>query len=178
MTQSHAPSPIVPIQYTIGDVTTLTARPAVIARLCPDRGAWTHGVAAAISRHWPHVARDHRDWLASLTTQHIPLLGAVQCIWLAPDLWMAAMITLRATRSTSPPPSLQSDALVQCLWKLERFALRQQASVHMPRVGDGPTNDAWNSIEPMIRETLSAHRIPVTVYDAPPPSTSSMETPA
>lgn len=61
MTPSHTPSPIVPIQYTVGDVTTFTARPAVIARLCPDRGAWTHGVAAAISRQWPHTARDHRD---------------------------------------------------------------------------------------------------------------------
>jgi hypothetical protein len=38
----------------------------------------------------------------------------------------------------------------------------------MPRIGVGNAGGSWSVIEELIRTTLCANNIPVTVYDLPP----------
>jgi O-acetyl-ADP-ribose deacetylase (regulator of RNase III) len=163
---SSTPRPsLVPIRYSVGDATDPAPRPAVIANLCNDLGAWGRGFVLAVSRRWPHVAREYRAWLQSLQSRQVTPLGHVQFLRLASDLWIANMIAQHGIRSTSAGSPIRYDAVTQCLWTLERFARQTQASVHMPRIGCGLAGGAWDRIEPVIRDTLSAHGVAVTVYD-------------
>ncbi len=38
----------------------------------------------------------------------------------------------------------------------------------MPRIGAGQSGGSWDTIEELIRDTIAAQGIPVTVYDLPP----------
>jgi O-acetyl-ADP-ribose deacetylase (regulator of RNase III) len=45
------------------------------------------------------------------------------------------------------------------------FAREHRASVAMPRIGCGLAGGTWEEIEPIIRDTLCAQGVSVTVYD-------------
>ena len=49
--------------------------------------------------------------------------------------------------------------------KVGRFALANEASVHMPRIGCGLAGGTWDRIEPLIQTHLADRGIAVTVYD-------------
>jgi hypothetical protein len=40
--------------------------------------------------------------------------------------------------------------------------------VHTPRIGAGQSGGAWDAVEEIIRDTLTAKGVRVTVYDLPP----------
>jgi hypothetical protein len=49
-----------------------------------------------------------------------------------------------------------------------QFALDRRASVHTPRIDGGQSGGAWDTVEEIIRDTLVAKGVRVTVYDLPP----------
>ena len=51
---------------------------------------------------------------------------------------------------------------------MAQFALDRKASVHTPRIGGGQSGGAWDTVEEIIRDTLVAKGVHVTVYDLPP----------
>jgi len=156
------------IHYTLGDATQPSGRPAIIAHICNDLGAWGRGFVLAVSRRWPDVADHYRRWLAWQRAGNTPALGAVQIIEVEPHLWVANVIAQHGIRtSLSGLPPIRYDALTQCLSHVQVFAVQHQASVHMPRIGCGLAGGTWDRVEPIIIEALCAHGIAVTVYDLP-----------
>lgn len=158
---------LIPMQYTLGDATRPSERPAIIAHVCNDLGVWGRGFVLAISQRWPHVAESYREWLTYLRRHHRPPLGTVQFLWLEPDLWIVNMIAQHGIQSTTAGPPIRYDALAQSLEKLRSLTLQYQASVHMPRIGCGLAGGTWDRVEPLILDALCAHGIAVTVYDRP-----------
>jgi hypothetical protein len=53
------------------------------------------------------------------------------------------------------------------LKKLAEEAIKQKASVHMPRIGCGEAGGSWWIVSELIEETLLKHGVAVTVYDLP-----------
>jgi len=153
------------IQYTLGDATQPVERPAIIAHVCNDLGAWGRGFVLALSRRWPFLAASYRAWL---TTTYPRALGTVQCVEVAPSLWVANLIAQHGIHTTSSGPPIRYDALAQCLHQLQLLATQHHASVHLPRIGCGLAGGTWDRVEPLIVDALCAHGIAVTVYDLPP----------
>jgi O-acetyl-ADP-ribose deacetylase (regulator of RNase III) len=71
----------------------------------------------------------------------------------------------RKNKFGSPP--VRYDAIRQALRHVATFAVRKNASAHMPRIGAGLAGGNWEVIQRIIEEELSRHSIPVTVYDLP-----------
>jgi len=65
-------------------------------------------------------------------------------------------------------PRIRYAPLERCLSAVARFSLDHQATVHLPRIGAGQSGGSWDTIEEIIRDTLVAQGLRVTVYDLPP----------
>lgn len=99
------------IVYTTGDATVPPVRPAVIAHVCNDVDAWGKGFVFAVSRRWPFVARHYRAWLYELDELRTPRLGAMQCVHLAEELWVANLTAQHGIHPTTEGPPIRYDAL-------------------------------------------------------------------
>lgn len=158
---------LIPMQYTLGDATRPSERPAIIAHVCNDLGAWGRGFVLAVSQRWPDVPTHYRGWLKGLALMGKAALGTVQLVDVEPSLWVANLIAQHEIRHALSGPPIRYDALVQCLSQLQLLASRHQASVHMPRIGCGLAGGTWDRVEPLLLDALCAHGIAVTVYDRP-----------
>ena len=67
----------------------------------------------------------------------------------------------------SEQPRLKYAALQNCFSSIADAAGKQNASVHLPRLGASAGGD-WGRIEQMILESIALRGFPVTVYDLPP----------
>jgi O-acetyl-ADP-ribose deacetylase (regulator of RNase III) len=155
------------IRYLAGDATSPQAKgPKVIAHICNNRGGWGKGFVLAISKRWPEPEAAYRRWHRD-RAQNDFALGATQLVQVQRDIWVANMIGQHGTKtSRSAGPPIRYDAVRECLGHLATHAARLKASVHMPRIGAGLAGGRWDHIEPLITSELTAHDIPVTVYDA------------
>lgn len=167
----HAPDPT-QVQYVVGDATDQTPAdgPKIIAHVCNDIGRWGRGFVVAVSQRWPEPEYWYRKAWADRVGRTLPL-GTIQLAhvrggepW---DMWVANMIAQRGLRSSRNPVPIRYDALRTCLYEVAMRARPTGASVHMPRIGCGLAGGTWDCVEPLIRETLCAAAVPVTVYDLP-----------
>ncbi|MEU2611048.1 macro domain-containing protein [Micromonospora sp. NPDC007271] len=156
---------VTPLTIIKGDATNPPAKGRkVIAHLCNDLGGWGKGFVLAISRRWPEPERDYRDWHRHRAGNDFGL-GATRLVRVAPDVWVANMVGQRGMRRGSAGPPIRYEAVERCLSALADQVGKLGASVHMPRIGCGLAGGTWDRIEPLIRRTLCARDIPVTVYD-------------
>lgn len=158
------------ICYVSGDATSPDGTgPKVLVHLCNDAGRWGAGFVLAVSRRWPLVEAQYRAW--SRGTLDLPfMLGAVQFVPVGPAFWVANLVGQHSTRRQGSAPPIRYPAVREGLARVAEFAGTQGATVHMPRIGTGLAGGDWEQIERLIRETLIAQGIPVTVYDWPGPS--------
>ena len=142
------------IEYVVGDATDPISKPAVIAHVCNDVGAWGAGFVLALSRRWkgPETAYRSRSILA---------LGDVQFIDVGGGITVANMVAQRGC--SGPRPWIRYNALEDCLRKVEAHASVACASIHCPRIGCGIAGGDWNSVEPILTRTCPNVR--VVVYD-------------
>ena len=93
-------------------------------------------------------------------------LGDVQFVAVADDLVVANLIGQHgiARRGEAKPP-VRYDAIGTGLQTIRDRALRDDASVHMPRIGAGLAGGDWQRIEATIVATLVNAGVAVTVYD-------------
>lgn len=168
------------ITYATGDATapdTSDGRPAVIAHICNDVGAWGAGFVVPLAARWP-AARDQylawREagrWVDPDGEEHLFMLGMVQFVDVGGGVTVANMIAqtgLGRPRLAVPP--LRYNALGKCLAKVGAHAARNGARVHMPRIGTGLAGGTWTRIGSLIVERLPVGGdggVPVTVYDLP-----------
>ena len=161
------------ITYVTGDATAPDVRPAVIAHVCNDIGAWGAGFVKALSVRYPTPEARYREWYRKRNTPEDGefRLGAVQFVELegalSGGLWVANMVAQRRIRSSLHRQPIRYEALAECLAKVADFAAARQATVVGPRFGAGLAGGNWREIERIIRHTLTRAGVPVVIYDLP-----------
>lgn len=147
------------ITYLRGDATKPEGTgPRVIAHICNDIGAWGRGFVMAISARWDGPKKQYLDWIKNGAS-----LGEIQIVQIEDNLYIAHMIAQHDIRATNGVPPIRYDALRRCLGSLATEAIKLKASIHMPRIGCGLAGGNWETIEPIIQETL--RDATVCVYD-------------
>ncbi|MFN8040371.1 MAG: macro domain-containing protein [Acidimicrobiales bacterium] len=154
------------IAYVVGDATTPSDRPAVIAHICNDLGRWGRGFVLAVSQRWPEPEQRYRDWYRDRDGNDFGL-GAIQLVPVGEELWVANMIGQHGVRRAGGKAPIRYEALATALESLGVASLERDASVHMPRIGTGLAGGSWEAIEPIVTRTLIDRGVATTVYDLP-----------
>lgn len=152
------------ISYINGDAT----RPnktgnKIIVHICNDIGAWGKGFVVAISKRWKLPEIKYKDWHKSNEKFD---LGQVQFVKVEEDIWVANLIgqhKIKNHKNGNPP--IRYEAIAHGLEKVSHFAVANNSTIHMPRIGCGLAGGKWEIIEPLIQESLVSKGIDVTVYD-------------
>ena len=159
-----------PISYLEADATQpIAPGPKILVHVCNDIGAWGRGFVLGLSQRYPEPEHRYKAWASGL--EETPFkLGEVQFVPVLPDLTVANLIgqhdIARKGKAQAAPP-VRYEAIGEGLGRVRAEAQRQQASVHMPRIGTGLAGGDWAIIERVIDEELVAHGLNVTVYDFP-----------
>jgi len=137
----------------------------IIAQVVNDKAiSWGPGFSQAIRKKWPQAQRDFTEW--AQTHRSELKLGAVRVTGLEDGLLLANLVAQHGY-GESPKPRIRYSALEHCLGQLADIAMKYQASVHMPRIGSGQAGGSWQIVDEIIRQTLCASGLDVTVYDLP-----------
>jgi len=151
------------INYIKGDATNPQGLgKKLIVHICNDIGAWGKGFVLAISKKWKEPEKDYKEWYKSQTDFE---LGKVQFVQVEQNTFVANMIGQHKIRKTNGLAPIRYDSVEECLNKVADFAIENQTSIHMPRIGCGLAGGNWIEIEKIINRTLIDKDIKVTVYD-------------
>lgn len=152
------------IQYTKGDATSPQASGnKIIVHVCNDIGGWGKGFVMAISKRWKEPEKQYREWFKSKEDFE---LGKVQFVQVEEDLWVANLIGQhKINKDENGSAPIRYNAVEEGLKAVSDFAKKNNASVHMPRIGCGLAGGKWEMIEPIIIQKLSDNDVEVVVYD-------------
>ncbi|MBL4753388.1 MAG: macro domain-containing protein [Flavobacteriales bacterium] len=151
------------INYRKGDASNPVGRDKrLIVHICNDIGGWGKGFVLALSQKWKEPEKQYREWFKS---QENFELGQVQFVPVEPNIFVANMIGQHKIKKTDGQIPIRYEAVEQCLNKVAEFALKNQISVHMPRIGCGLAGGKWEEIETIISRRLLNKNVKVTVYD-------------
>jgi len=152
------------ITYLKGDATNPAAvGNKIIVHVCNDIGRWGKGFVMAISKRWKEPEKRYRE---RFKAQADFSLGEVQFVKVEDDLWVANVIGQhKINKDERGDAPIRYDAILMGLEKVAHFALENNATVHMPRIGCGLAGGSWDKIEPLITSALSEKNIQATVYD-------------
>ena len=143
------------IEYLRGDATAaLGSGSRILVHVCNDVGKWGKGFVLAISRRWKLPELQFKAWFRGEAGQPFAL-GEVQFVEVERASWVANVVGQRglATKHGGEPP-LRYEAVRAGLAKVRAHALKEGASVHMPRIGCGLAGGRWEEIEPIIESEL------------------------
>lgn len=130
------------------------------------------GFANAVRRKWPQIQDDFRDWAESCQQNH--RLGETHACRADDEISVFSMIAQHGY-GKSRLPRIRYHHLAHSLSELCDFAKREDATVHMPRIGCGEAGGNWTIVQDLILENLSDHGISVTVYDLKPQKTAKTQ---
>jgi len=148
------------INYVVGDATEPRGDGnKIICHICNTVGAWGAGFVLALSNKWKEpeekYLQDHKDGKS--------LLGVVNYTKVEDDIVVANMIAQEGVnypdRKDSP---IRYEALKTALAWVNEFAIHNQATLHMPRIGCGLAGGQWSEVEKILIEVVTVN---VTVYD-------------
>jgi hypothetical protein len=163
----HGTTPDAPrLTFVYGDATEPrgTGR-RLIAHIVNDKTPnWGAGFARQVRTKWKFVQGDFRRWVSE--HEHNLALGNTHVTEVSKDLSIVHMVAQHGYGS-SPKPRIRYAALRKCLDQLATLTLKQQATVHMPRIGAGQAGGHWGIIRELIDNSLVWKEIEVTVYDLP-----------
>ncbi|MBL8798033.1 MAG: ImmA/IrrE family metallo-endopeptidase [Planctomycetia bacterium] len=147
----------------------------IVCHVVNDRAArWGGGFALVMRRRFPDVQQDFVSWAEAHRDQFA--LGQGRYCPVDETLAVFSMICQQGY-GPSRRPRVRYGAMKTCLEQLAEIAVRQRASVHMPRIGCGQAGGSWAVVSELIDETLCARDVPVTVYDLPGAAARSSSTP-
>ena len=149
------------IKYVKGDAT----RPQgegnkIICHICNDRGAWGAGFVLALSKRWSYPENFYR-------ARHTYPEGHADVLIVDKDdtgnIFVANMIAQHGTRTSNDGiPPIRYTWLADALSKVNKVAVEQNATLHMPRIGCGLAGGKWEAVEAVIRAVVT---VDVVVYD-------------
>ncbi len=138
----------------------------MICQLVNDRArTWGGGVARLTAKKFPQAQQEFASWL--IQTQKRTRLGKVHFSSEKNGVVIASLVAQEGY-GPSDVPRIRYASLEQCFASVAEFAGKTGASVHLPRLGAGQSGGKWDTVEEIIRDTLIAKHLPVTVYDLPP----------
>lgn len=152
------------IIYLKGDATNPKAEGnKIIVHICNDIGGWGKGFVMAVSKRWRLPEQSYRNWHKSKENFS---LGAVQFVQVETDTWVANLIGQhkinKDERGNAP---IRYEAVLAGLDKIGVFAVENNATVHMPRIGCGLAGGIWDQIEPLLNSAIASRDILITIYD-------------
>jgi hypothetical protein len=139
--------------------------PIIIAQIVNDKTPnWGAGFAKSVKARYPSVQGAFIDWINQ--DKRNLLLGNIH---IAPTEENVDVVSMVAQHGYGPStkPRIRYVALKRCLEQLKDVALKEKASVHMPRIGTGFSGGNWNIVAELVDETLVRNGVNVTVYSLP-----------
>lgn len=163
------------INYVVGDATKpQAAGPKVITHIVNSKGGWGRGFVVSLSKVWSSPEQRYREWFKAPRAQDPPfILGEVQFVKVSEDVWVANLLGQDGYLTDPSKPPVRYKAIENGLNLIGSFSQLHRASVHMPRIGCGLAGGTWESIEPLLKNTLLSKNIAVYVYDLPNISNST-----
>ena len=156
------------IEYLKGDATKPIGNGnKIIVHVCNDIGGWGKGFVLAISNKWSAPEKKYREWYKE---KNKFALGETQIVQVEENIFIANMIGQSGIKKTKDKnnksiPPIRYNAIEEALEKVAEFAVKNNATVHMPRIGCGLAGGKWEYIEPILMKTLSSKKINSFVYD-------------
>jgi len=117
-----------------------------------------------LKRKWPEAQKDFREWV--LSDRKRLSLGATHVTRVSNDLAVVHMVAQHGY-GPSEKPRVRYAALKHCLDELAAIALKQSATIHMPKIGTGQARGDWDIIADLVDEALLRRNIEATVYIPP-----------
>lgn len=153
------------IRFAVGDATKpYGSGKKIIAHIVNDRSPiWGAGFGLAVRRKWPAVQADFKERVLSNPREF--RLGAILSSVVKDQLLIVHMVAQHGF-GKSRTPRIRYGALQSCLEQLAHLAERENAAVHMPRIGCGEAGGSWPIIQELIEQTL-IRNVHVSVYDLP-----------
>jgi O-acetyl-ADP-ribose deacetylase (regulator of RNase III) len=166
------------IQYLKGDATRPIGEGSkCIMHIANTAGGWGRGFVVSLSKRWTGPEEQYRKWYRDQTHPRFGVfaLGNVGWVIVEPELWVANMIAQvgygrsgnqqhKTGKEASLPP-IRYNALRTCLTKVAEVAKSTESTIHAPRIGCNLSGGSWDSVEPLIQETM--HDLQVFIYDFP-----------
>jgi O-acetyl-ADP-ribose deacetylase (regulator of RNase III) len=177
---------LMPIKYLKGDATNpIDNKTKVIVHICNDVGGWGKGFVMAISKRWKLPEAEYRNWFKSKEVENTETvkferlesrdkysnekqfeLGNVQFVKATEDIWIANIIAQRDIKANKDGlPPIRYSFVSESLERVRQFAEKNNASIHMPRIGCGLAGGQWTEIEEIVNDNLIAYDIETFVYD-------------
>jgi hypothetical protein len=153
------------LRFVTGDATEPHGDgPLILAHVVNDATPnWGAGFGKAVQQRWPIVQSRFRNaWFNTAPKR----LGEVFLSEADIQLKVCQLVCQHGY-GASVRPRLRYAALRDCLTALRDHALRDNASIHMPRIGTGEAGGSWGLVNALIDEVLCAAGLSVTVYDLP-----------
>lgn len=156
------------VHYLQGDATKPVDVPGydnkIIAHICNDLGGWGAGFVLALSKM---SKRPENFYRSSYAAKNNAGLGCVQFVPLTEydGITVANMVAQHGYKNKDNPVPLVYEALRECLSKVKKFAIKNNATVHMPKIGCGLAGGDWGKIEQIIIQELCNYGVPVYVYE-------------
>ena len=146
------------ITYLTGDATSpIGEGQKIICHICNDIGAWGAGFVLAISKKWKEPEAMYR------TLMHPRTLGNVQMVRVTENITVANMIAQRDIQyDANGNPPIRYNAVRAALIIVNEYALMNNSTLHMPRIGCGLAGGKWDKIEEIINDVVTVN---VYVYD-------------
>ena len=159
------------IQYFVGSALEPRGNgPNIIAHIVNDRTpTWGGGFALQVRRRWKRVQEDFHEWASAHPSNFS--LGQTHKTSIRDDLSIVHMIAQHGY-GKSRQPRIRYTALRDCLTQLAENALRDNASVHLPRIGTGEAGGNWSLVRDMIDDLMVRKGVRVVIYDLPTSSPS------
>jgi O-acetyl-ADP-ribose deacetylase (regulator of RNase III) len=146
------------LTYITGDASRPVGKGnKVIPHCCNDLGRWGSGFVVAVSKKWKEPESEYR-FLKSYE------LGDVQFVKVEEDIVVANIIGQHGIKSINNVAPIRYDAIRIGLQKVCEYALKNNASVHMPKIGSDRAGGNWDRIEKIIKEELVDKNIDIYVY--------------
>ena len=150
------------IKYVIGDATSPQGKgDKIICHICNDIGAWGAGFVLAISAKWGYPEHHYR-------AKETYRLGDVDILSVDGDddgnvLYVANMIGQhKVGMSKDGIAPIRYTAVADALEEVNEFAVKNNCTLHMPRIGCGLAGGEWKAIEAILEKIVT---VDVTVYD-------------
>lgn len=152
------------IQYKGGDATD--PRPTggyrIIAHLVNDKTpVWGGAFARAVKKRWGSAQVDFEQWARA--EKGNLALGKLRVVEVVDKVAVATMVAQRGY-GESTKPRIRYTALKTALDELAEIAAKQNATVHMPKIGSGQAGGNWDIISELVEDALCDRGIEVFVY--------------
>lgn len=146
------------ILYKKGDIREATED--IIAQGCNCKGVMGSGVAKILREKWPSV------YGAYLAQKHYVglKLGNVDFVQVEPDKIVANCLT---QKDYLPRGICHADykAILSCMLKVKEYAIKNNKSIAIPKIGAGLAGGDWKTIENILKEVFDNYDITVYTLD-------------